>query len=190
MWNFRSCAVLFTLTESNMKSSMCNPWRRCNIFNVPNSVMIGFIYIKEHANQQTCVIVVKMRLKLKRKYRNTARIREREGRKWPSLKREGRGGEGGNKVGEWEKCSSCTLSFKRAKNFIPGKDLSFSPFLRKNLWVLSCCLPTHQLSQCLTYKDKPVFSRVFITLLFPLMQPSPELADQTKSAAAQGWLGS
>lgn len=46
MWNFRSCAVLFTLTESNLKSSMCNPWRRCNIFNVPNSVMIGFIYIK------------------------------------------------------------------------------------------------------------------------------------------------
>lgn len=73
MWNFCSCAVLFTLTE-------CNPWRRCNIFNVPTSVMIGFIYIKNHANQQTCVIVVKMRLKLKRKDKNTARIREREAR--------------------------------------------------------------------------------------------------------------
>ena len=115
------------------------------------------------------------------------------------------------RVERGNRCSSCTLSFKRDKNFIPGKHRFFSLCLSgkicKDCPQHSCCSHTHSLSHSPTNKDRRCFFFFFLkSFSHPseLFQTPPtprlpkwasrnrnyELANQTSSAAARRWLGS
>lgn len=131
-------------------------WRSLNIFKGPSSV----------ANHQNLSWRYdgKTEKKILQEDRNTERRRDRE-----EVKEVGKRGKGGgNEGGGREKCSSCTLSFKGAKNFIPGKALflSLSGKFCKLSPLHSCCSHTHTFTQSRQTRYSPEFWP-----LFPLSAP-------------------
>lgn len=118
---------------------MSNMWRGLNISKGPSSVVMNFIHLKIKKAARKSLKSWSYEGKTEKnnkilQYRKTERRRDRETRE--EVKEVGKREKGGgNEGGGREKCSSCTLSFKGAKNFIPWKSpLSF--FLSFFLWKI------------------------------------------------------
>lgn len=114
------------------------------------------------------------------------RIRDREAREEvKEVGKRGKGG-GGSEGGEREKCSSCTLSFKGAKNFIPGKALFSFLSLENSVSTLLFAAAVHTLVHA---KTGAVFcANFFCPLSRPHTHPCVVLNGpvQTANAAFPG----
>lgn len=146
------------ITQSNPKSSIRNTWRAFLTLKGPQVLRWGLdlIFGKNTPCKSSKLKLVLSRVKKKILQDRITERRDREAKE--EVKEIGKWGKGGrNEGGGREKCSSCTLSFNGAKNFIPGKALfsfSLSGKFCKHSPHHSCCSHTHPLSHSLTCEDR------------------------------------